>query len=503
MDLHPERPAAQFAGGDAASERVDAVETHISVLFFAHDRVYKFLKPISTGFLDHTPLDRRLAAVTAECELNRRIAPDVYLGTSDLYEHGELVDRLLIMRRLPTDRRLSGLVDELDFGDHLRRIAHAVATFHSSTPPVFERSTMTTASGLLSLWESSFDEIAPAVDTVIDRTEFENVTFLAREYLNHSESLFDHRRSLGLMRDGHGDLTADDIFMLDDGPRILDCIAFDDRYRISDVLADIAFLVMDVERLAGPDRARQLLAYYCEFVGEHHPASLAHHYVAYRAHVRAKVALIRHRQGDDGSAEIAVRRHRQTLDHLSRARRRVVLVGGGPGSGKSTLAGGLADRFNWAVIDSDTLRKDLAAVDHDDHRVAAHPELYGDAATAATYAGLIAHADATLAAGESVIVDATWGDSSHRAKARDLAARHGAVLVELECRLDPAEARNRIAERQRVGDDPSDASPELVDHMARRFHPWPSASVVDSSVPVDAMIAAAATAIAHRSALTI
>ena len=484
-----------------ASSAVGAIETHISMLFLTPTRVYKLLKPVSTGFLDHSTVERRTAAVTAECELNRRIAPDVYLGTSDLYEEGALADRLLIMRRLPDDRRLSGLVTDPDFDDHLRRIARSVATFHAAAPVVDdERYPMTTARGLLSLWESSFEEIRPSVGSVIDRDEYEQVAYLAREYLDQADPLFDRRRASGLMRDGHGDLTADDIFVLDDGPRILDCLAFDDDYRISDVLADIAFLVMDVERLAGQEPARRLLASYSEFVDEHHPGSLAHHYVAYRAHVRAKVAILRHRQGDDGSADVAVRRHRQALDHLTRARRRVVLVGGGPGSGKSTLARGLADRYNWAVIDSDTLRKDLASVDHDDHRVERHPDLYGAEATESTYRHLLGQAEALLDAGESVVVDATWGDAAHRAGARELAARHGATVVELECRLDPDLARKRIAQRRGSNDDPSDASPALVEQMARRRHAWPSAAAVDTSAPIEAMIDAAAAVVSDRSA---
>lgn len=475
-----------------------ASETHIFLLFFAPDRVFKLLKPVTTGFLDHSTVERRLAAVTAEYELNRRIAPDVYLGTSDLHEHGEVTDRVLTMRRLPASRRLSALVDRPEFDDHLRHIAHQVARFHAAAPAIHDRRPMTTAAGLLVLWESSFDEIEPSVGSVIDPDEFERVRLLAREYLGHAEALFDARRDRGLMRDGHGDLTADDIFLLDDGPRILDCLAFDDDYRISDVLADIAFLVMDVERLAGPEPARRLLRFYSELVDEHHPGSLAHHYVAYRAHVRAKVELLRRRQGDAAAEDVAVRRHRQTLDHLERARRRLVLVGGGPGTGKSTLALGLADRFNWTVIDSDTLRKDLRRVDHDDHHVDRHPDLYRERATIDTYEGLVEHARILLDAGESVVADATWGDSRYRTLARRLADECGAELVELECVLDPDLARARIADRRTTGHDPSDATPELVDTMARRRHPWPSARPVDTSRPVAEVLDAAASTITRR-----
>lgn len=291
-----------------------------------------------------------------------------------------------------------------------------------------------------------------------------------------------------MVRDGHGDLTADDIFVLDDGPRILDCLAFDDDYRISDVLADIAFLVMDVERLAGAEPARALMRHYCEFTDEHHPGSLAHHFVAYRAHVRAKVAILRHRQGDEQAAPVAVRRHRQALDHLRRARRRLVLVGGGPGAGKTTVARSLADRCNWSVIDSDTLRKDLRGIDHDDHSVEEHPDLYGPEATIATYERLCRHAELLLEAGESVIVDATWGDATRRTLARAVAARHGAALVELECTVDPAVARTRVSDRRRRGEDASDATSDVVDLIARRRDAWPEAHPLDTSRPLEDLL---------------
>lgn len=464
-----------------------SVETHISSVFFAGDRAYKLLKPIRTGFLDHSDVDRRIESIRREHDLNRRLAPDVYLGVDDLHEHGRLTDRLLVMRRLPDDRRLSTLVDDPGFADHLRRIAHTIAAFHASLPPVEHRYPMSTAAGLAALWSSSFEDIEPSVGTVVDADEFERVHDLALGYLHHSEPLFRRRHRAGLVRDGHGDLIAEDIFVLDDGPRILDCLAFDDNYRISDVLADIAFLVMDIERLAGPHAARKLMSWYCEFSAERHPASLAHHFVAYRAHVRAKVALLRHRQGDPLAAEIARLHHAQALDHLDRARRRVVLVGGGPGCGKTTTANALADRLNWSVIDSDTLRKDLSGIEHGDHDVAAHPDLYSASTTEDTYRQLLEHAEMLLLNGESVVMDATWCDPAHRHAVRSMAARHGAVVTEFECRLDPRIARRRIADRNDRGDDASDATPELVEWMSP--DPWPEAHPLDTTRPQGDVVA--------------
>lgn len=83
---------------------------------------------------------------------------------------------------------------------------------------------------------------------------------------------------------------------------MLDCIEFDDRLRHGDVLADVAFLTMDLERLGAPDLAGRFLGWYREFSGHPHPSSLVEHYVAYRAHVRAKFACLRYAQGDPSAA---------------------------------------------------------------------------------------------------------------------------------------------------------------------------------------------------------
>src|SRR5690606_4917082 len=118
-----------------------------------------------------------------------------------------------------------------------------------------------------------------------------------QRYLAGRDRLFAHRIAGGFARDGHGDLLADDIFCLDDGPRIIDCLAFDDDLRVGDVLLDVAFLVMDLERLAGIETAESFLAQYQSFANERHPRTLMHHYVAYRALVRSKVNCLRAGQG--------------------------------------------------------------------------------------------------------------------------------------------------------------------------------------------------------------
>ena len=487
------------SGNLADAAAVGVAETHISVVFFTRDRAFKLLKPVTTAFLDHSDRDDRLEAIDRELRLNSRLAPDVYLGSADVVEEGEVVDRMLVMRRMPAARRLATLLATDARDQVLRSVARAVATFHAALPAMADRTLLDSADGLRSLWESSFLDIEPVVGTVIEPTEFHRVRTLVRRYLFHQRELFERRRAAGLVRDGHGDLTAEDVFMLDDGPRILDCLAFDDDLRICDVLGDIGFLVMDVHRLAGVEAAQRLLRDYAEFSGEHHPGSLAHHYVAYRAHVRAKIEVIRHQQGRPEALEPARRYHALALHHLERAKLRLVLVGGGPGSGKTTLSHAIANETDWVVVDSDELRKDLASVGHLE-RLGERPGegLYSPGHTAATYEAMCERAGALLAAGESVVLDASWTDASHREAARHEGARRGAEIVELECHVDAAEARRRVRARAEEGRSPSDAGPEIIEFLADRRDPWPSAVTIDTSVPVEAAMRAALDAVGRN-----
>ncbi len=335
-------------------------------------------------------------------------------------------------------------------------------------------------------WEANFTDLAEVVDDVVTRGDFDEVADRARRYLASQADLFDRRIDGGFVRDGHGDLLADDIFCLDDGPRILDCLAFDDTLRIGDVLSDIGFLAMDLHRLAGPGAAAELLGWYGEFSNEHHPGSLAHHYMAYRAHVRAKVAALRYRQGAASAADHVTVHHDLALEHLRQGEVRLVLVGGAPGSGKTTIASAIAAELGAMVLSSDELRKDLAQLGHEEHaRAPVDRGLYTPELRAQVYDELLVDARRLLARGESVVVDASWSGGEQRRLAESLARERGVELVAIECVVDAAIARQRVAERLAAPGVGSDATPEIADHMRATWLPWPEATRVDTSGPIE------------------
>lgn len=486
------------SGSPEPSPRAEVRETHVSYVFLFDDLAVKLKKPVRFAFLDFSTRERRAEACRREVALNRRLAPDVYLGVYDvLGPDGTPSDHLVVMRRMPDERRLAALARAGAVEpEQIRDLAHALAAFHARADRSPEIARAASVEAVRDRWVTGFDEIAPFVGDLVDTETEREIERLAHRYLDGREELLEARIASGRACDGHGDLLADDVFLLADGPRVLDCLEFADELRYGDALADLAFLVMDLERVGAPDLAEQLATAYRDAAAEHAPDSLLHHYVAFRAHIRAKVACLRAAQGDAAAAESAPLLLDCCLAHLRRGRVALVLVGGGPGTGKSTLAAGLADALGWTVLRSDEVRKDLVGLAHTEHAPAPLGEgIYDVQTTAATYAELLARARMLLARGESVVLDASWGTAATRADAAALAEATAADLVELCCEAPESVTTPRIAARVRAGTDASDASPEIARALAERADPWPSATTIHTSGDVEASLSAARRAV--------
>lgn len=478
----------------ARGAEAEIVETHVSLVAFQGDRVYKLKKAVTFDFVDLATAERREALCRREVELNRRLAPDVYLGVVGVDDdRGTVVDHAIEMRRMPAGRRLSTLLaGGTDVTACLDQVGDLVVDFHgrAATSPEIARTGSRDA--VAALWERGFTETRPFLGSLLDPESSARVEHLARRFLTGRAPLFARRVASGRIRDGHGDLLADDVFCLDDGPRILDCLEFDDELRWGDVLADVAFLAMDLERLGRPDLATRFLDRYRTNAADDWPPSLAHHYVAYRAHVRAKVACLRHAQGAAEAASAARDRLAQCRAHLEAGRVRLILVGGAPGTGKSTLAAGLGAALGWPVLRSDVVRKEVAALPPGERATAGLDEgLYAPARTHAVYAALLERAGPRLSLGESVVLDASWAEAGLRARAAELAGALAADVVALRCDAPAEVASARVRHRLDAGADASDATAEVAEAIAARFDPWPAATRVDTSGSEDEALRAA------------
>jgi uncharacterized protein len=263
------------------------------------------------------------------------------------------------------------------------------------------------------------------------------------------------------------------------GRGFLDCLEFDDRLRWLDGLDDAAFLAMDLDRLGAPALAERFTGWYTEFAADPAPSSLRHHYLAYRAFVRAKVAAIRSGQADPEAAADVRQLAALTLRHLRAGAVTLVLIGGLPGTGKSLLAGMLADRLGCTVLSSDRIRKELADLPPDSPAPAPFGTgIYAPSWTGRTYDELLRRAGTLLELGESVIIDASWVARERRVAAAALAERATADLVQLRCAAPPGLAAQRMHDRP---GDASDAGPAIAARMAAAQDPWPEGITIDTS----------------------
>ncbi|OBF98346.1 hypothetical protein A5790_03635 [Mycobacterium sp. 852002-51152_SCH6134967] len=436
-------------------------ETHTGLVALIGDRAYKTKKAIVTDFLDFSTPERREQACQREVTLNRRLAPDGYLGVGHFASPGEPPEPVIVMRRYPESARLAALVRNGDPVDGcLTAIADRLARFHRNalrSPQIAEQATVAAA---FQRWHENLDELKRYTDRVIPEATLREVTCLADRYLAGRDQLFMQRIASGRVVDGHGDLLTQDIFCMPDGPVMLDCLEFDDRLRYVDGVDDAAFLAMDLEFLGRKDLADHFFEEYLRRADDPAPRSLRDFCVAYRAVVRAKVDCIRVGQGHAEAASDAVRHLNIALAHLRSCTVRLVIVGGGPGTGKTTVAHGLAERVNARVVSTDEVRRELQR-----SGVIAGKAgelgvgLYAPENVRAVYDEVLRRARALLSAGETVVLDGTWRDTQQEERAYRLATETSSSVVYFVCSLSPEEAAERVVAR---GPSSSDATPQIA-----------------------------------------
>lgn len=467
---------------DQDTDDTQLVETHSALVLLSGDRVLKWKKPLDLGFVDNRTLGAREHACQEEVRLNRRLSPDVYEGVGQLHDsEGRVQEHVVLMRRLPDTARLSLRVTTGGASDEdLQALARKVSAFHATCEPAVHGEAIAGPKRLRELWQIGLDALAEHAPGILETHTVSHARRLAMAYLDGRARLLQQRITDGLVRDGHGDLLADDVFLMPDGPRILDCLEFDESLRQGDVLSDVASLLADLERLGAPDAADVFLREYQRASGEEHPASLRHLYVAYRAQVRAKVACVRAGQTSSPAVrqeqgDLARRLTQIMVDHLESATVRMVLVGGLPGSGKSTLATGLGDEIGAVTLGTDSIRQRLLGATTSSSRYAAEQ-------VQLVYEHLLAEARTLLGLGESVVLDASWSDAAERAAAGVIALETSSALSCLLCAVADETAAQRI--KARGPDHESDATVEVRTGMTPHFAAWPEAVTIDCDRPI-------------------
>ncbi len=453
-------------------------QTHISVVFLAGPLVYKIKKPVDLGFLDFTTLDQRRHFCEEEIRLNARLAPDVYLGVVPVVRRGgqvavegsgDVVEWAVKMERLPDEATLLSQVERGAAGHELvAELARRIADFHARADRGPHISSLARLQPVADNARQNFAQSAAQIGVTLDASVYQRLQRLTDQALERLGSVIEHRAQTGAVRDTHGDLRLDHVYLFPERSApanlvVIDCIEFNEQFRFSDPVADMAFLVMEFKFHGRDDLARTFVDAYFAAIGHEEGRLLLPFYTAYRAAVRGKVEGLKVSEPEVPIEQrnLATARSRGywllALSELERPGKRpcLILIGGLPGTGKSTLAAELAAQADFQVIRSDVVRKRLA----DAGGVSGGPAAFGEGIyspqwTKETYAACLQEADELLFAGKRVIVDASFREEAQRQPFIEMASRWRLPVVFFLCESDPAVARERIAQRR---DDASDA----------------------------------------------
>ena len=457
---------------------VELIETHISWIFLTGRFAYKLKKPVNLGFVDFSTPDLRRRCCEEEVRLNRRLAADLYLGLRDLHGpperahlggHGPVIETMVQMRQFQQRDLLPEALHRGAVGPkQIDALADDLAHFHADAAQASPADPWGTPERVLDPALANLETLAQLQRSPPDG---EAMACWTRDELTRLQPLLQTRRERGRIRECHGDLHLGNMALHGERIRVFDCLEFSPALRWIDPISDLAFLVMDLQERSHGDLALQLLNRWLDTGGDHGGLPLLPWYLAYRALVRAKVTALRLQQANLAPAAVEAL-EAELGSYLNRARlamaptrSALVITHGISGSGKSHAARQLRG-WGWIQLRSDVERLRLhgrwgcgsvegpAQNDRSPYDPAMTERLYGVV--------LLQAAEAALAGGLSVVVDATFLKRTQRQVFIDLACRQGAGFGILDCSVPLNLALERLEQRRSQENDVSEANGEVV-----------------------------------------
>ncbi len=477
-EFYPHRP-----------EAITVVQTHISFIFIAGEEVYKVKKAVDFGFLDFTTLEKRKFYCDEELRLNRRLAPEAYLGVVPIVEdtagrlalggNGRIVEYAVRMKKLPQERMLGRLLAEGKVEPAVMdAIAGKLADFHRRAETGGRIDEIGGLETIRRNHEENFAQTADYVGVTIPTGRYAFIRAYVRDFLNRQESLFHRRVAEHRIRDCHGDLHLEHI-CVDNGITIFDCIEFNERFRFGDVAAEVAFLAMDLDYNGYGAWGESFAEAYIRHAEDPDIRRLLNFYRCYYAYVRGKVVGFRIKdpaigEKERGEArETAARYFDLAYTYAARLERpALILTAGLMGTGKSVLARGLAPLLGADVIRTDLVRKELLAIRPAERRPDPFGQgIYSDEISRLTYDRALEIAGAELQKGRSVIIDASYKRRAERIRAAEAAKKWNADFFLIECVCPEGIIKERLDARQADGTDPSDGRWEIFLAQKADFDP--------------------------------
>lgn len=460
--------------------RIHVAETHISWVALTGDWAYKLKKPVNFGFVDFTTLELRQAACHEEVRLNRRTAPELYDDVVPLTaEHsgprfggtGPIIEYAVRMRQFAQEDMLDQRLTRGELSEGvIETLAREVADLHRQAAVTPIESPFGEPDSIRTSVQECLDDLTRASLPEDMRTQLDQLNEWTNAEWHRLKETFAERKRQGWVRECHGDLHLGNLVFYHGQPTLFDCLEFNPELRWTDIICDVAFLVMDLHDRGAAPLAWRVLNEWLQETGDYQGLHVLKYYLAYRALVRAKVAALRLHQPELSPTDL--QQHQQHLhSYLELAstltqpsRPAILLMHGVSGSGKSFVARRLASSMGAVQIRSDVERKRLFGV----WPSPAHPsspgsEMYAPQTTQQTYLRLQTLACEIVQAGYPVIVDAAFLRQPQRQAFALIADDLAVPFVIIACSAPESVLRERVSHRQSVGQDASDADVAVLE----------------------------------------
>lgn len=450
------------------------IETHIAWLITTGEYVYKIKKPVNFGFLDFTTLEQRRFYCEEELRLNQRMSSDLYLevvtiGGSE--EHPRIaqtdnpLEYAVKLRQFEGGQLLSDLLEQDRFkSEWLEQLAIKVADFHTRAPIVSPDSIWGEADSIRQMSEDNYQQIDKTLLSHEDILELERLEQVNARRFANLEHLFRARKVDGYVRECHGDLHLGNITLSDNRLVVFDCIEFNLEFRWIDRIADLAFLLMDLEARDHFRGANLCLNRYIEHSGDFHGSLLLHHYKAFRSMIRAKVAML----GETPDLVEFRRYLRLTSEYAQPHKPLLLMMHGCSGTGKSTLAKELGAHIGAVRVRSSIERQRIyRELSLQGQQI----ELHGADMDTRTFLRIEQISEMLLRSGQTVIIDATFLKHRTRRRFEQLADRLGCPLRIIACSAPLDVIRQRLTRRQLESDSETEADFEVYAQQCERAEP--------------------------------
>ena len=441
------------------------IETHISWVLLTGEYAYKIKKPMNFGFLDFTSLGQRQHFCNEELRLNQRLTDGLYLevlpitGSAEAPQiggEGEAIEYVLKMRQFPQGQMLNTLQANGELNtSHIDQMARQIAEFHLQAPKVSPEHRLGTPESVMAPVEQNFEQIRPFRSDKADQQQLDNLQAWARSSFERLHGLLQARKANGFIRECH-------------------------------VYADIGFLAMDLEDRGLKCLARRFISQYLELTGDYAGLELLNFYKAYRALVRAKVALFSLSADADAVQRATTLRTYRNYANLAESysaipSRLLAITHGVSAVGKSHVAMRLVEALGAVRLRSDVERKRLFGEQQAQNAGQLAAGIYDQDASVATYKRLHALAATILRAGFPVVLDATYLKAEQRQAAAAVANETGGPFLVLDCHAPEAVIASWLEQRQAENSDPSDATLEVVKAQQASREPLDAQELANST----------------------